>query len=610
GSNAVTSRRVFGAGFDAAVARQDAGGAVTWYGQDQVGSVRQVFDNTGNATGSRTYSAFGQVTVSGGSGLDRYGWSGTTTDALTGLVGDDARQYDPGLGRWTSDDPLGFAAGDANVSRYVGNGPTNATDPSGLDWVKSLLGPSEYRDPVNPNRTRNDAWHAWVNPWIVQKGIARLSGMAMYGLEDVSRANGYDGLATTFRVVGDLTTIPEGIADLANINPFSKTAMAWSMAERFGAIYDTLRGGGSNVAESVLVGGFVFTGEMTGVVGLMETIAGDDMLTREKYTSDERWSKGVVSGVQFAMNFIPGPKGAKGCGVKGGGPRAPKLPVTKKPFMPPLPENLGRLENRSNMVPERGPQGPLGRPPECPTLPAETRMMEVPRGPEPVVVEPPRPGPAITVRPGEPPAAPRAGGLRGITTEGEFARNGAALTAAERAEVEAYARSLGVPEDRLWIFSPRPNGGPGTAYGATADVVGVGPNVLPASPEVVAGLQLTGPNAPLLRAHSELSARATLAHEVVGHRGAELAGRGFNNSTPLGHALDEAQAHFRAALHAPGLSDLERSKLWIAGFERLQSQGLRFKDVKGMLYLEESGQWGNWTLRPPGTQLEPPKLGR
>jgi hypothetical protein len=40
--------------------------------------------------------------------------------------------YDATIGRWTSEDPIGFAAGDANLYRYVHNGPTNATDPSGL----------------------------------------------------------------------------------------------------------------------------------------------------------------------------------------------------------------------------------------------------------------------------------------------------------------------------------------------------------------------------------------------------------------------------------------------------------------------------------------------
>jgi hypothetical protein len=40
--------------------------------------------------------------------------------------------YDPTIGRWTSEDPLGFEAGDPNLYRYVSNSPTNHADPSGL----------------------------------------------------------------------------------------------------------------------------------------------------------------------------------------------------------------------------------------------------------------------------------------------------------------------------------------------------------------------------------------------------------------------------------------------------------------------------------------------
>jgi hypothetical protein len=40
--------------------------------------------------------------------------------------------YDPTIGRFISQDPIGFNAGDPNLYRYVGNGPTNATDPDGL----------------------------------------------------------------------------------------------------------------------------------------------------------------------------------------------------------------------------------------------------------------------------------------------------------------------------------------------------------------------------------------------------------------------------------------------------------------------------------------------
>ena len=42
GSNAVTVRRVFGAGFDDVVARQAEGGALSWYGTDRQGTVRQM----------------------------------------------------------------------------------------------------------------------------------------------------------------------------------------------------------------------------------------------------------------------------------------------------------------------------------------------------------------------------------------------------------------------------------------------------------------------------------------------------------------------------------------------------------------------------------------
>jgi hypothetical protein len=40
--------------------------------------------------------------------------------------------FDPSIGRFLEEDPDSFAAGDADLYRYCGNDPTNATDPSGL----------------------------------------------------------------------------------------------------------------------------------------------------------------------------------------------------------------------------------------------------------------------------------------------------------------------------------------------------------------------------------------------------------------------------------------------------------------------------------------------
>jgi hypothetical protein len=40
--------------------------------------------------------------------------------------------YDPNTGRWLTEDPIGFVPGDYDLYRYVGNSPTNASDPTGL----------------------------------------------------------------------------------------------------------------------------------------------------------------------------------------------------------------------------------------------------------------------------------------------------------------------------------------------------------------------------------------------------------------------------------------------------------------------------------------------
>ena len=47
-----------------------------------------------------------------------------------------ARYYDPTTQRFLSQDPIGFASGDFNFYRYVGNSPGNFVDPSGL-WSVS-----------------------------------------------------------------------------------------------------------------------------------------------------------------------------------------------------------------------------------------------------------------------------------------------------------------------------------------------------------------------------------------------------------------------------------------------------------------------------------------
>jgi RHS repeat-associated protein len=60
---------------------------------------------------------------------------GGRLDQATGNYHFRNRDSSPGIGRWLSKDPIGFEAGDANLYRYVGNGPGNRVDPSGLAFV-------------------------------------------------------------------------------------------------------------------------------------------------------------------------------------------------------------------------------------------------------------------------------------------------------------------------------------------------------------------------------------------------------------------------------------------------------------------------------------------
>ncbi|MBY0459368.1 MAG: RHS repeat-associated core domain-containing protein, partial [Gemmataceae bacterium] len=135
GTNALVARRSFGPAFDQVESKQTTGGA-SFYLTDRQGSVRLVANTAGTVTATSTFDAFGKVTA--GALSDRFGYTGQEHDPLTGLIDFNARRLDPTTGRFTSDDPLGFAAGDPNLQRYVKNNATNATDPSGYhpeDWL-------------------------------------------------------------------------------------------------------------------------------------------------------------------------------------------------------------------------------------------------------------------------------------------------------------------------------------------------------------------------------------------------------------------------------------------------------------------------------------------
>jgi RHS repeat-associated protein len=121
---------LYGTQIDQVLADETAIGMV-WALTDRQGTVKDLIDNDGNIIEHLTYDSFGKLSNASTTGF-RYGYTGREQDSETGLDYYRARYYDSANGRFISEDPIGFDAGDTNIYRYVGNSPTNGTDPSGL----------------------------------------------------------------------------------------------------------------------------------------------------------------------------------------------------------------------------------------------------------------------------------------------------------------------------------------------------------------------------------------------------------------------------------------------------------------------------------------------
>lgn len=77
------------------------------------------------------YTGYGEITQTQGTLTQPYGYTGREWDAESGLYHYRARAYDPKLGLFIQNDPIGFAAGQLSLYGYVGADPFGWSDPSG-----------------------------------------------------------------------------------------------------------------------------------------------------------------------------------------------------------------------------------------------------------------------------------------------------------------------------------------------------------------------------------------------------------------------------------------------------------------------------------------------
>ena len=146
------------------------------------------------------------------------------------------------------------------------------------------------------------------------------------------------------------------------------------------------------------------------------------------------------------------------------------------------------------------------------------------------------------------------------------------LTDSQKEQISEYIKSIesGAPSKIYvirWVDTFELN----TGYNPGWDVLQIGSDIMPAINPRGQGT---------LTANTRLTWKSSIAHELVGHREAALAGK-TQSETPL----EEAQASIRAARFAPSLSSTERYTLLRDGITRLYKADIKVRQVTNVLHI-------------------------
>ena len=203
-SGTIIARNVYGKGIDEILMRKETGindGNWFYYAHDHEGSVTHLLDGrstprsqTGEVIERYTYDAYGAPTFNNGQ-LNSTAYNnrflftgreyaatyrGNYVQAFT-VYEYRARAYNPTLGRFMSEDPKLFDAGDYNLFRYCHNDPVDFTDPMGLDaqaWIEAIVpGAYEYNQmAVNFHAGNYGTAAGWAGTMLVSQYAAIVSG--------------------------------------------------------------------------------------------------------------------------------------------------------------------------------------------------------------------------------------------------------------------------------------------------------------------------------------------------------------------------------------------------------------------------------------------------
>ncbi len=164
------------------------GTTALYYQHDQLGSTRLLTSSPGTIAARYDYDAYGNPTATTGTSLNPFRYAGQYTDRETGYQYLRARYYDPTTQQFITKDPLATLTGAPYT--YAGSSPTNATDPTGLDY---------FDDVSDAMRGEIDSW----TPWDLATNAANALGAGVDTCSDAYRAgNGVGPLVNPLGAIG------------------------------------------------------------------------------------------------------------------------------------------------------------------------------------------------------------------------------------------------------------------------------------------------------------------------------------------------------------------------------------------------------------------------
>ena len=120
--------------------RNSALAQAAFYQRDVLNSITSLSNSASALVNTYNYDSFGKLTASVGTLTNPLQYTGREVDSETGLLFDRARYLDPNLGRFLSDDPMGFDGG-INFYDYVSNDPVDDVDPFGWKTCTTRIMP-------------------------------------------------------------------------------------------------------------------------------------------------------------------------------------------------------------------------------------------------------------------------------------------------------------------------------------------------------------------------------------------------------------------------------------------------------------------------------------